>query len=710
MEVIKRDGSKVKFTASKVQTRVVKTAKGLKVDSDRILLDVFKGISDTILASDIDNLISEVSAGYTTKHPDYSFFASRILESRLEKDVPSFWKASKILYEDGIISEENYNKYVKFSEAIQEELDNENQPTLDYLGIRTFTEVYATKDKNNLILETPKYYRIRLSTFFSENESEFKENIEALKSGYSPPTPTMCNAGTTENQLASCQLHYLKEDSTDGIMDTFKDLAHSSRNKAGIGLAAYNQRAKGSKSSKGWGAAGQVKAMKIANEIMGFFDQGGKRPGSTAWYSAPWHADIFDFLKARKVTTHESIAARDMFYALWVDDEFMKRVEAKDYYYLFCPNNLKKANVDFIDTFGEDFSKEYQKAIELFEAGELAGEKILAEDLWKEIFVAQVETGMPYMLYKDTVNKVNPQANLGVIKSSNLCAEVVQYTAPDTVAVCFLTSLVVKFFVDDKGGILYDKLEKALNIIVRNLNRSIDRNRYTTKEAKKGAEQQRAIGVGIQGLSDVFFKLSIPYDSPEALDLTRRLEEAIHYYTIKGSMEYSKKVGTRLFKEDSLYPIEKGEFHWEKYEVETVLDWETLRKSILKYGVSNSMFNAQMPTACVSRDSIIRTSEGNKSYTEILKENNIDFEALESKLIPTWVTLSKPFSVFNENNDLEECSKIYYNSKRETLDISMEDGSVFTCTYNHKFKVNRGGSYQWIMAEDLKEGDDVLSY
>ena len=597
MEVIKRDGSKVKFTASKVQTRVVKTAKGLKVDSDRILLDVFKGISDTILASDIDNLISEVSAGYTTKHPDYSFFASRILESRLEKDVPSFWKASKILYEDGIISEENYNKYIKFSEAIQEELDNENQPTLDYLGIRTFTEVYATKDKNNLILETPKYYRIRLSTFFSENESEFKENIEALKSGYSPPTPTMCNAGTTENQLASCQLHYLKEDSTDGIMDTFKDLAHSSRNKAGIGLAAYNQRAKGSKSSKGWGAAGQVKAMKIANEIMGFFDQGGKRPGSTAWYSAPWHADIFDFLKARKVTTHESIAARDMFYALWVDDEFMKRVEAKDYYYLFCPNNLKKANVDFIDTFGEDFSKEYQKAIELFEAGELAGEKILAEDLWKEIFVAQVETGMPYMLYKDTVNKVNPQANLGVIKSSNLCAEVVQYTAPDTVAVCFLTSLVVKFFVDDKGGILYDKLEKALNIIVRNLNRSIDRNRYTTKEAKKGAEQQRAIGVGIQGLSDVFFKLSIPYDSPEALDLTRRLEEAIHYYTIKGSMEYSKKVGTRLFKEDSLYPIEKGEFHWEKYEVETVLDWETLRKSILKYGVSNSMFNAQMPTA-----------------------------------------------------------------------------------------------------------------
>ena len=200
------------------------------------------------------------------------------------------------------------------------------------------------------------------------------------------------------------------------------------------------------------------------------------------------------------------------------------------------------------------------------------------------------------------------------------------------------------------------------------------------------------------------------YGSPESLELIKDFQEALHYYTIEGSILYSKKAGKRLFEEDSIYPIEKGEFHWEYFNVATKMNWESLRKSILKYGVANSMFNAQMPTACVSRDSIIRTSEGNKSYTEILKENNIDFEALESKLIPTWVTLSKPFSVFNENNDLEECSKIYYNSKRETLDISMEDGSVFTCTYNHKFKVNRGGSYQWIMAEDLKEGDDVLSY
>ena len=597
MEIIKRNGTKVKFVASKLQTRVEKTAKGLKVDAHTILLDVFKGIADNMTTSEIDNLISEVAAGYTTKHYDYSLFAARIIDSRIKKDVPSFFDAAKILMDDGIIPVEQFNKYNKFKDAIEKELLNPEQPTLDYLGIKTFSEVYALCDKQGDILETPMYYRIRLSVFFSENEDEFNENILSLKSGYSPPTPTMCNAGTTENQLASCQLHYLKDDSTDGLMDTFKDLAHSSRNKAGIGLAAYNQRAKASKSSKGWGAAGQVQAIKIANEIMKFFDQGGKRPGSTAWYTAPWHLDIFDFLKARKVTTHESLAARDMFYGIWTEDEFIKRVENKDNWYLFCPNELKKAGLDFINKFGDDFSVEYHKAIELFEAGTLPGEKILAEDLWTEIFVCQVETGMPYMGFKDTVNKFNSQSNLGTIKSSNLCHEIVQYTDPETVAVCVLSSLVVSHFVDINGNILYDKLERTLNVIVRNLNISIDKNRYTTKEAEKGSFQQRAIGVGIQGLSDIFYKLEIEYDSQEALDLVSKLEEAIHYYTIKGSMEYSKKVGKRLFEEETIYPIEKGEFQWEKYGVETHLDWESLRADILKYGVANSMFNAQMPTA-----------------------------------------------------------------------------------------------------------------
>jgi ribonucleoside-diphosphate reductase alpha chain len=597
MEIIKRDGSKVKFIASKLQTRVEKTAKTLNVDAHTILLDVFKGVSDNMTTSEIDNLIAETSAGYTTKHHDYSIFASRILESRMEKDVKPFFENALMLREHKIISEEQYGKYLKFKLVIEEELKNINSVDLDYLGVRTFAEVYATTDKDKKISETPKYYLTRLATFFSETEEEFKENIEVLKTGYSPPTPTRCNAGTTENQLASCQLHYLKEDSTDGIMDTFKDLAHSSRNKAGIGLAAYNQRAKGSKSSKGWGAAGQLQAMKIANEIMKFFDQGGKRPGSTAWYSAPWHADIFDFLKGRKVTTHESIAARDMFYALWVEDEFMKRVENKDFWYLFCPNNLKDVGLDFINKHGDAFSKEYQKAITLFNEGILTGEKILAEDLWKEIFVCQIETGMPYMLFKDTVNRVNPQSNLGTIKSSNLCGEVVQYTDPETVAVCFLASLIAHEFITTDRKINYVKLENSLRVITKNLNISIDKNSYTTKEAEKGAKSQRAIGIGLQGLADIFFRLGISYDSKEAVDLTRDFQEAIHYYTIKGSVEYSKNVGKRLFKEESIYPIERGEFHWEKYNVATKLDWESLRSDILKYGVANSMMNAQMPTA-----------------------------------------------------------------------------------------------------------------
>lgn len=275
----------------------------------------------------------------------------------------------------------------------------------------------------------------------------------------------------------------------------------------------------------------------------------------------------------------------------------MRRVENKQHWFLFCPNVLKKAGLDFINTHGAEFEKEYYKAIELFESGEITGKKILAEDLWKEIYVTQVETGMPYMGFKDTVNRNNAHSNMGTIKSSNLCHEIVEYTDEDTVAVCFLSSLIVSHFVNLKGEIDYEKLEKILHVIVRNLNRSIDSNVYSVKEAKSGAERQRAIGVGIQGLADLFFKLKIEYDSEEALNLVSRLEEAIHFFTIKGSMEYAKKAGKRLFTEETIFPIEKGIFQWENYGVDTNLDWTLLSEDIIKYGVANSMFNAQMPTA-----------------------------------------------------------------------------------------------------------------
>ena len=709
MDIVKRNGTKVKFIASKVQTRVEKAAKGLKVDPHTVLLGVYSGIADNIKTYEIDELIAKISAGYTTLHGDYSKLSARVLESSIEKSVGGFFSQNEKLFNQGIISEEQWIKVNKWKKTISEIL---LLPSLeiDYLGLNAYIKTYLIRDKKDNISETPHHSRIRLAVFFAEKEEDVKENYYALVEGWSPPTPTLCNAGTTEGQLASCQLHSLKGDSLEGIMDSAKDFAISSKNKAGIGVAAYNQRAKGSKSSKGWSAAGVVQNMKIINEVARFFDQGGKRPGSVAWYMTPWHSEVYNFLQAKKVNTHESVAARDMFYALFVDDVFMEAFVNKDKYYLFCPNELKKVGLDFIHTFGDEFKEQYKKAVDLFKQGILKGEEVEAEKLMTEIYISQVETGMPYIGFKDNINRVNPQKNLGIIKSSNLCHEITQFTDPETVAVCILSSVVVFKFINPDGTINHEKLKRVVHRIVNNLNTGIDKNVYTIPEAEKGAKQQRAIAIGSQGIADTLFMLGMEYGSPESLELIKDFQEALHYYTIEGSILYSKKAGKRLFEEDSIYPIEKGEFHWEYFNVATKMNWESLRKSILKYGVANSMFNAQMPTACVSRDTTIKSKDGVISYTDILNANKVDYMHIEKEGIPIWIDLVEPVIVYNEDNEEESCNRIYYNGLRDTLDIEMEDGVIFTCTYNHKFKVKKGEEIVWIEAQNLKEGDDILNY
>lgn len=625
MDIVKRNGTKVKFIASKVQTRVEKATKGLKVDPHTVLLGVYSGIADNIKTYEIDELIAKISAGYTTLHGDYSKLSARVLESSIEKSVGDFFSQNEKLFNQGIISEEQWIKINKWKKTISEIL---LLPSLeiDYLGLNAYIKTYLIRDKKDNISETPHHSRIRLAVFFAEKEEDVKENYYALVEGWSPPTPTLCNAGTTEGQLASCQLHYLKGDSLEGIMDSAKDFAISSKNKAGIGVAAYNQRAKGSKSSKGWSAAGVVQNMKIINEVARFFDQGGKRPGSVAWYMTPWHSEVYNFLQAKKVNTHESVAARDMFYALFVDDVFMEAFINKDKYYLFCPNELKKVNLDFINTFGDEFKEQYKKAVDLFKQGSLKGEEVEAEKLMTEIYISQVETGMPYMTFKDNINNPNPQKNLGIIKSLNLCGEIAQYTDPETVAVCILSSVVMFKFINSDGTINHSKLQKVVHRIVNNLNIGINKNVYTIPEAERGAKQQRAIAIGSQGVADTLFMLGMEYGSPESLELIKDFQEALHYYTIEGSMLYSKKAGKRLFEEDSIYPIEKGEFHWEHFNAATKMNWESLRKSILKYGVANSMFNAQMPTATSSQVNMATESDEqltNNLYSRRLNSGEI---------------------------------------------------------------------------------------
>lgn len=625
MDIIKRNGEKVKFTASKVQTRVEKASKGLKVNPHSVLLDVYSGIADNMTTTQIDELIAKVAAGYTTHHGDYSRLAAIILESSIEKNVGCFFEQNEKLFTQEIISKEQYNKVLKWKNTIEEVLKLPHVD-LDYLGLNAYIKTYLLRDKQGNISETPKQSKVRLSIFFAETEKDILENFNAVNNGWSPPTPTLCNSGTTEGQLASCQLHYLKGDSLDGIMDSLKDFAISSKNKAGIGVAAYTQRAKGSKSSKGWSAAGMVQNMKIANEVARFFDQGGKRPGSIAWYSTPWHKDILSFLQGKKVNTHESMAARDMFYALFVDDVFMEAFVNKEKYYLFCPNELLKVGLDFINKFGEDFKEEYEKAVQLYKDGKLEAEEIEAEKLMTEIYIAQIETGMPYMTFKDNINKVNPQRNLGTIKSLNLCSEISQFTDTQTVAVCILSSVVMSKFINPDGTINHEKLRSITHRIVTNLNTGIDRNVYTIPEAEKGAREQRAIAIGCQGYADVLFSLGLEFGSEEALKLAKDFQEALHYYTIEGSMLYSKKIGKRLFETESIYPIEKGEFHWENFETDTTMPWGELKKLILKHGVANSMFNAQMPTATSSQVNMSTESDEqltNNVYSRRLNSGEI---------------------------------------------------------------------------------------
>lgn len=657
MDIIKRSGQKVKFIASKVQSRVEKAAKGLKVDAHSVLLDVYSGIADNMTTSDIDELIAKVASGNAVLHSDYSLFAARVLESSIEKSVGCFYTQYEKLYNQGIISEEQWNKINKWRPTIDELICRE-KVELDYLGLNAYIKTYLLRDEEKNISETPHFSRIRMAVFFSEKEEDVKENYEAIVNGWSAPTPTICNAGTTEGQLASCQLHYLKGDSLDGIMDTMKDFAVSSKNKAGIGVMAYNQRAKGSKSSKGWTAAGVVKGMKIANEVAGFFDQGGKRPGSIAWYLTPWHKDVLNFLQVKKPSTHESVAARDMFLSLFLDDVFMESFVNKGKYYLFCPNELKKAGIDLINTYGEDFKEQYYKAVELFKIGKLDGVEVEAEKLATEIYVACIETGMPYLGFKDNINKVNPQRNLGVIKSSNLCHEVVQFTDPSTVAVCILSSVVMFKFINSDGSINHQKLKKTVHRIVRNLNIGVDKNVYTIPEAERGAKQQRAIAIGSQGVADTLFMLGLEYGGEESLKLIKDFQEALHFYTIEGSMLYSKEVGRRLFEEESLYPIEKGEFHWEHYDVETYMPWEDLRKDILKYGVANSMFNAQMPTATSSQ--INMATESDEQLT-----NNIYSRRLASGEI-----------IVTNRHMIKDFESLDIWSQKLSNEIIMKDGSI----------------------------------
>ena len=603
LQIEKRDKSLVSFNPTKILNRIKKSAKGLTVNADEIFIKVITSMptEGIISTKELDKLISEISASYTGSHYDYSKLAAVVSISGHQKSTKAdFYETMKELAEQTIVSKQLIDIIELYGpKKIEELIDYEKDYNFDYFGWKSLHQMYLLKNSKGKVLERPQHMYMRVSLWVTKTFEEAKEYFESLSNQYiSPATPIMINSGTKIPQLASCVLHYNDGDTRQGLLDTLNDISVYSADAAGIGLCMSNIRSKESKiATSGGNAGGLLKYLKMVNEHLRFFNQQGRRPGSAAIYLEPWHKDIFDLLEIKKNTGAEELRARDLFTALWVPDLFMKAVKQDLDWYLFCPNDIKKAGLKPLDTvYGEEFDREYQKAVNMN-----LGKKVKAQEIWTKIYESQVETGVPYIAYKDNANKKSNHENIGVIKQSNLCIEIFQVSNEDTTAICTLSAIILKNFVKNKKfdfDLLFDKVRK----IVRALNKVIDINSYSTQKGLKGGKEQRAIAIGIQGLADTFFLLDLIYTSDEAKKLNKAIAETIYYAAIYESNQLciAKEYHPYDFFKGS--PMSKGVFQFDMWGLENkdlsgLWDWNTLKESVKKNGVCNSLFCALMPTA-----------------------------------------------------------------------------------------------------------------
>jgi ribonucleoside-diphosphate reductase alpha chain len=506
----------------------------------------------------------------------------------------------KVLYGDGVVHEELMNKINQYGEEnIDAIIRHENDYNFDYFAWRSLQEMYLLKRPTGQVIERPQHMYMRVALWVTETLEQAKEYYTSLSNQLiSKATPIMINSGTKVPQLASCVLHYNDSDSREGLLGTLRDISTFSSDAAGIGLSMSNIRSKESRiSTSGGYAGGLLKYLKIVNESLRFFNQQGRRPGSAAIYLEPWHKDIFDLLDIKKNTGAEELRARDLFTALWIPDNFMKAVKNNAEWYLFCPNDIKKAGLKGLqECYGEEYEEVYNTAVSMG-----LGKKVKAQDIWSKIVESQVETGVPYLCSKDNANRKTNHQNIGVIKQSNLCNEIYQYTDEKTTAICTLSSMVLKNFVKD-GEFNFNLLYEETRKVVKGLNKVIDINNYSTEKGLKGGLEQRAIAIGTQGLADVFYLMDYTFTSDEAKKLNKDIFETIYYAAITESNELcmNGKYESYSFFKDS--PMSKGIFQFDMWGVnETELsgmwDWNKLKKSVSDYGICNSLFTAQMPVA-----------------------------------------------------------------------------------------------------------------
>jgi ribonucleoside-diphosphate reductase alpha chain len=588
------------------------------IDPVEIAKKVITGIYDGISTQELDNLAAEVSASLTTKHPDYAILAARIAVSNLHKlTSKSFSNTMKRLYtyEDpktgenaSLISKETYEVIRKNAALLDSTIIYERDFNYDYFGFKTLERSYLLKTDGKVI-ERPQHMIMRVAVGIHGDDIESAVETYNLMSEkwFTHATPTLFNAGTPKPQLSSCFLLTMKDDSIDGIYDTLKQCAKISQSAGGIGLSIHNIRATGSyiKGTNGT-SNGIIPMLRVFNDTARYVDQGGgKRKGAFAVYLEPWHADIFEFLHLKKNHGKEEMRARDLFFALWTPDLFMKRVEANDVWSLFCPHEAP----GLAEAYGEDFEKLYEK----YEREGRYRKQVKAQDLWFEVVESQIETGTPYILYKDHANRKSNQKNLGTIKSSNLCTEILEYTSPDEVAVCNLASLSLPKFVID-GKFDHQKLYEVTYHAAKNLNKIIDVNYYPVPEAEKSNKRHRPIGLGVQGLADAFIMLRMPFDSEEAAGLNKDIFETIYFAAMTASKDLAAKLGPyETFKGS---PVSKGIFQFDMWGVTPNSgrwNWDELKKEVKKHGVRNSLLLAPMPTASTAQ--ILGNNESFEPYT-----------------------------------------------------------------------------------------------
>lgn len=676
MNVIKRDGRKEVVMFDKITARIRKLCYGLNelVDPLKVAMRVIEGLYDGVTTTELDTLAAEIAATMTVSHPDYARLAARISVSNLHKNTKkSFSEVMTDLYtyvnprtgkDAPLLSDEVYKIIKENAEELDSMIIYNRDFGYDYFGFKTLERSYLLK-LNGQIAERPQHMLMRVSIGIHLNDlAAAKETYELMsKKFFTHATPTLFNSGTPKPQMSSCFLLTMKDDSIDGIYDTLKQTAKISQSAGGIGLSIHNIRATGSYISGTNGTSnGIVPMLRVYNDTARYVDQGGgKRKGSFAIYIEPWHADIFDFLDLKKNHGKEEMRARDLFYAMWIPDLFMKRVQEDGEWTLMCPNECP----GLCDVHSDEFEELYLK----YEAEDKGRKTIKARELWEKILESQIETGTPYMLYKDAANRKSNQQNLGTIRSSNLCTEIMEYTSPDEVAVCNLASIALPMFVKN-GEFDHKELFRVTKRVTKNLNRVIDRNYYPVKEAENSNFRHRPVGLGVQGLADTFIMLRLPFTSDEAKQLNQDIFETLYFAAVTASMEEAKADGPYETYEGS--PMSKGEFQHNLWninddELSGRWKWDKLRKDVKKHGVRNSLLVAPMPTASTSQ--ILGNNEAFEPYTSNIYTRRVlsgEFIVVNKHLLEDLVELGL------WNDDLKE-EIMRANGSIQDVDVIPQD-------------------------------------